>query len=117
MLQFISTSTSSLCQHVLDLAPVAAVHFFLQFLLVQPLEVLETELICLEVYLASHDTRLQEEGLCAVLLESSGGTGFGVVELVVAYWDVADEPGVHVYSAGGGDDAVCGLGFVSISFS
>ena len=99
-----------LSKHVLDLAPVVAINRCLQLVLVQPLEVLQPKRIVLEIGLAGHYTRLQEEGLGALLLQSGGGLDGGLVfELCVANGHVAHEPGVHVETAGLGDDALRGL--------
>lgn len=51
-------NTLPLSEHVLDLAPVVAVNRRLQLVLVQPLKVLQPELVILEIGLPSHDARL-----------------------------------------------------------
>jgi hypothetical protein len=67
---------SPLGDHVLHLPPVIRLHGALQLLLVQPLEVLEAERAVLEIRLAGHYARLEEEGLGALLLQA-GGQRFG----------------------------------------
>lgn len=99
-------TTLPLSQHVLDALPVRFLDLLLQLVFSKPLEVLETKRVLLQVDLASHDTRFQEERLCAMFCEAGGKLGgFGVVVLVVADGYVADEPGVRVGAAGLSENA------------
>ena len=58
-------STSPLNQHILYRAPVVRMHLLLQFLLGQPLEVRQTQLVILQIRLTTHYSRLHEKSLLA----------------------------------------------------
>ena len=102
-------ATSPLGKHVLNGPPVAAIDLLFQLFFGEPFEVLKAELVFFQVDLTSHDARLHEKGLCAVLLEASNGSRLGIVQLMVTDWYMADKPGVHVYTASTSDDAVGSL--------
>lgn len=89
-------------QHVLDVAVVLRVHVFRDFILRQPLKILQIKRAGGQVSLTSHDTRFYEESLLAVNLGSGRGVGLGfaMVEDVVSGWMEADHPRVHVDAGG-----------------
>jgi hypothetical protein len=106
---------SPLSKHVLYTLPIASSNLLLQLLLSEPLEVLVAELILLEIDLACHYPRLQEESLRAVLRNAGWKLdGVFVVVLVVSDGNVADEPGVDIGAAGLAKNAVCCLWVLSV---
>lgn len=101
---------SPLSKHVLNAVPIASSNLLLQLLLGEPLEILMAQLILLEIDLACHYPRLQEERLCTVLRNARWKFhGVFVVVLVVSDGNVANEPGVDIGAAGLAKNAVCCL--------
>lgn len=98
-------------QHVLDGAVVLWDHIFLDLLLGQPPEVLETQRVDAQVGLSGHDAALHEEGLLAQQLDLGLLVDLGFPEIVdeVANGVVSDHPGVHVDTGGLGEGSLCGL--------
>lgn len=84
----------------------------LNLILGQPLEVLETLVVGLEISLAGHDAAFHEESLLAQKLDSSLliHLGLPVVVNVVANRVVADHPGVHVDTSRLGEGSFSSLG-------
>jgi hypothetical protein len=87
---------SSISHHILHVTPVLICNMLLHLLLCQPLEIVQPIHIPCEIRLPSHDPSFYEERSYSLLLEISG---FGVeagFNDVVANWDVAYDPGIHV---------------------
>jgi hypothetical protein len=124
-------SPSPLHQHIPNRTPILRPHKALNLALRQPLERLVTKHALADIRLASHDACLHKEDFLAeflLLVGVGGGRGaffglvvreladlrLGVVEVVVCDRVVADDPGVHVEAGGLHDDALGGLGGVSM---
>jgi hypothetical protein len=105
-----STSVaSSISHHVLDVTPVLVRNMLLHLLLRQPLEIVQPIDILLEIGLASHDPRLHKERSNSLRLKRSA---FGVepwLDDVVANWDVANDPGIHVGTGSLDEHSLCSL--------
>lgn len=107
--------SSPLGEHVLDRLPILWRHHLLDLVLGQPLEVLDAELVALQIGLASHDAGFHEERpLAEELLAGCFRVGFDLGwrdgEGVVADGRVANDPGVHVDTAGLDEHAFRRLG-------
>lgn len=86
---------SSIRQHILDRAEVFGRNMLLELLLRQPLEIAQPKQIVLEIRLSGHDARFHKESLLAL---RSCGCLFVEERFddVVACWDMAYNPSVHV---------------------
>lgn len=96
-------------QHVSDAAEILGADDLLQLLLRQPLEIVESKQISLEVSLSCHNPALHEEDLVTDPLNSLGLRVDVWLDDMVANWRVADDPGVHVDTGGLDQDTFSSL--------
>lgn len=84
-------------QHVPHSSKIFSLNNLLNLLFGKPLEILQIQLIIRQIGLASHDPRFHEEDFLPNIFAIS--VVFGVLVHMVPYRDVADKPGMHIYTS------------------
>lgn len=86
-------------QHILDRAEIFGSNMLLQLLFRQPLEIAQSKQVIFQIRLSCHDTCFHEK----CLLANCSFEGLFVevrIDDVVACWDAANDPRVHVQAGG-----------------